>query len=49
MSRAYLVPAGSAGNQECLDAAPRWPDRFKVMGIPGLNKPEARETARQWK
>lgn len=49
VSRAYLVPAGSAGNQECLDAARRWPDKFRVMGIPGLNKPEAREVARQWK
>jgi L-fuconolactonase len=49
VSRAYLVPAGSAGNQECLDAARRWPDKFKVMGIPGLTKPESRETARQWK
>ena len=49
VDRAYLVPAGSAGNQTCLAAARRWPDRFKVMGIPGLTKPEARSDAAQWK
>lgn len=49
VDRAYLVPAGSAANQVCLDAMHRWPDRFRVMGIPGLNKPEAREIAKRWK
>ena len=42
VERAYLVPAGSAANPVCLDAASRWPDRFRVMGIIGLDKPESR-------
>lgn len=49
VNRAYLVPAGSSANDACLRAARRSPDRFRVMGIPGLNKPEARQAAVQWK
>jgi len=49
VDRAYLVPGGSAANETCLAAARRRPDQFRVMGIPGLNKPEARETAATWK
>lgn len=49
VARAYLVPAGSAGNNACLDASRRWPDRFRVMGIPRLTKPEAREEAMRWR
>lgn len=49
VDRAYLVPAGSAANETCLAAARRSPDRFRVMGIPGLDKPQAREAAAQWK
>ncbi|HET6187960.1 MAG TPA: amidohydrolase family protein [Trebonia sp.] len=48
VSRAYLVPAGSAANEECLEAARRWPARFRVMGIPSLNKPEARAAVARW-
>jgi predicted TIM-barrel fold metal-dependent hydrolase len=48
VDRAYLVPAGSAANAACLAAAGRWPDRFRVMGIPGLNKPEARDDVGRW-
>lgn len=49
VDRAYLVPAGSAANEACLEAARSWPDRFRVMGIPRLNRPEARAAATQWK
>jgi L-fuconolactonase len=49
VDRAYLVPGGSAANETCLEAARRYPDRFRVMGIPSLNKPEARQAATQWK
>lgn len=48
VDRAYLVPAGSAANEACLAAARRWPEKFRVMGIPGLNKPEAREDVERW-
>jgi len=49
VDRAYLVPAGSSANETCLQAGRRWPDRFRVMGIPGLNKPAARRAAAEWK
>jgi L-fuconolactonase len=43
VERAYLVPAGIAANPVCLDAARRWPDRFRVMGIVRVDKPESRD------
>jgi hypothetical protein len=36
----YLVAPGSSENETCLDPARRWPERFRVMGIPGPNKPD---------
>src|SRR3954452_2349389 len=48
VDRAYVVPAGTDANQASLDAAARWPDRFRVMGIPRLNKPEGRKEAANW-
>jgi L-fuconolactonase len=49
VERAYLVPINSEGNPPCLDAQKRWPERFRVMGIISLNKPEARELMSNWK
>lgn len=50
VARAYLVPAGgSAGNQTCIEAAAKWPDRFRVMGRIGLEKPEGRVLMADWK
>jgi predicted TIM-barrel fold metal-dependent hydrolase len=48
VSRAYLVPGNSAANSTCVDASRRWPDRFRVMGILGLDKPESRALVREW-
>jgi predicted TIM-barrel fold metal-dependent hydrolase len=48
VSRTYLVPANSAANPACLDAARRWPDRFRVMAIVGLDKPESRRLIAEW-
>lgn len=49
VDRAYLVPAGSGANEACLDAVREWPDRFRVMGILALNKPESRDLVADWK
>jgi predicted TIM-barrel fold metal-dependent hydrolase len=49
VERAYLVPVGSRSNQTCLDVAHKHPERFRVMGIPGLDKAESREAIPQWK
>jgi L-fuconolactonase len=48
VSRAYLVPGNAGGNATCVDAARRWPDRFRVMGILGLDKPESRDLIADW-
>jgi L-fuconolactonase len=48
VARAYLVPGGSEANETCLAAVRRWPDRFRVMAIVGLDKPESRETMAAW-
>lgn len=48
VSRAYLVPVGTADNATCVAAAQRWPDRFRVMGVLALNKPESHEMVADW-
>lgn len=48
VARAYLVPGNAAANATCVDAARRWPDHFRVMGILGLDKPEARALVADW-
>ena len=48
VSRAYLVPGNAAANAACVEAAQRWPDRFRVMGIIGLDKPESRTLLADW-
>jgi predicted TIM-barrel fold metal-dependent hydrolase len=48
VSQTYLVPANAAANAPCLDAARRWPDRFRVMAIVGLDKPESRRLLAEW-
>lgn len=48
VSRAYLVPGNAAANATCVSAARRWPDRFRVMGILGLDKPETRALVDDW-
>ena len=48
VSRAYLVPGNAAANETCIAASRRWPDRFRVMGILGLDKPETRELVADW-
>lgn len=49
VNRAYLVPAGSGANQVCLKAARERPDRFRVMGIPALDKQETHDAMLHWK
>ena len=46
--RAYLVPGNAAGNPACVEATRRWPERFRVMGIVGLDKPASRELMANW-
>lgn len=48
VSRAYLVPGNGAANATCVAAARTWPDRFRVMGILGLDKPESRALVADW-
>ena len=48
VSRADLVPGNAAANATCVDAARRWPDHFRVMGILGLDKPESRALVADW-
>lgn len=48
VSRAYLVPGNAAANATCVAAARRWPERFRVMGILGLDKPETRKLVADW-
>lgn len=48
VEKAYLVPGTSAANATCIEAARRWPDRFRVMAILSLDKPEARSMVESW-
>ena len=48
VSRAYLVPGNAGGNATCIEAARQWPERFRVMGIFGLDKPESRALLADW-
>lgn len=48
VEKAYLVPGSSAANATCIAASRRWPDRFRVMGILSLNKPECRTLVDDW-
>jgi L-fuconolactonase len=48
VGRAYLVPGGSRGNQECVAATRRHPDRFQTMGIVPLGRPEGRDLLASW-
>lgn len=48
VSRAYLVPGNAAANAICVGAARRWSDRFRVMGILGLDKAESRTLMADW-
>lgn len=48
VEKAYLVPGNSAANATCADAVRRWPDRFRVMAILGLDKPETRKLVERW-
>lgn len=48
VSRAYLVPGNAAANATCVAAAGQWPERFRVMGILGLDKPESRQLVADW-
>jgi hypothetical protein len=38
VDHACLVAPGSSENETCLGPARRWPERFRVIGIPGPNK-----------
>lgn len=48
VEKAYLVPGNSAANATCIEAARRWPERFRVMGILSLDKPECRPLVDSW-
>lgn len=48
VEKAYLVPGNSAANATCVEAARRWPERFRVMAILGLDKPETRSLMERW-
>jgi L-fuconolactonase len=48
VARAYLVPGNGDANATCVEAVRRWPDRFRAMGILGLDKPESREKMKNW-
>jgi L-fuconolactonase len=48
VDRAVIVPPGKGANDFSLDLARRHPDRFAVMEVLPLNRPEARERAEHW-
>lgn len=48
VARAYVVPLNAAANPASVAAARQWPDRFRVMGIVGLDKPASRELMADW-
>jgi predicted TIM-barrel fold metal-dependent hydrolase len=46
--RAYVVPLNSGANTACVEASRKYPDRFRVMGILGLDKPETKTLVADW-
>lgn len=48
VSRAYVIPLNAAANPASVAAAQRWPDRLRVMGIVGVEKPESRAVLSTW-
>lgn len=48
VSRTYLVPGHSAANDLCVQAAKKWPDRFKALALLALDKPASRDIVHQW-
>lgn len=48
VSRTYLVPGHSGANALCVQAAQRWPDRFKALALLPLDKPASRDLLEQW-
>lgn len=42
VARTYLVPGNSAANPLCVQAARRWPDRFRALCLLALDKAESR-------
>ena len=51
VDRVIIVPPGWEGhhNDRALEAAQRYPERFRVMGRFQLNLPESREKVATWK
>jgi len=51
VDRAVLVPPSFAGdrNDECLAAAARHPERFRVVGRVDLTSPDSRAWVSQWR
>lgn len=48
VSRAYVVPLNAGANPASVAAAQKWPDRLRIMGIIGLDKPASRELMADW-
>jgi len=48
VSRTYLVPGHSAANDLCVQAAKKWPDRFKALALLSLDKQVSRDVVGQW-
>ena len=48
VSRVYLVPGNAQANPTCVAATQKWPERFRVMGILGLDKAESRDIVADW-
>lgn len=48
VERTYLVPGHSAANALCVEAAARWPDRFRALALLALDKPDSRAIMAHW-
>jgi predicted TIM-barrel fold metal-dependent hydrolase len=46
--RTYLVPGHSGANELCVQAAKKWPDRFKALALLTLDKQASRDIVTQW-
>ena len=46
--RTYLVPGHSGANELCVQAAKKWPDRFKALALLALDKQASRDIVAQW-
>ena len=48
VERTYLVPGHTAANTMCVEAALRWPDRFRALALLALDKPDSRAVMANW-